>query len=189
MMWTAILCVQAGGFLQNCIEAIWPSFRDFPNHLPADAGIDCKSHLAVDTCGHVDTKNSRRYSLLYVVLVPADYPFDHADSEVTAAVHSKSYNCASNVHCSFSMGRDVCLLSSLSGPSPDRHSVTRGGGELVTGKMVLKTDMGPAYSALTGLNVIIGLFSSMAVNMPVRTLSHCPHVHPLTWLGFWPLFA
>ena len=38
-MWTAILCVQAGGFLQCCIEAIWPSFKRFPNHLSADAGI------------------------------------------------------------------------------------------------------------------------------------------------------
>jgi NCS1 family nucleobase:cation symporter-1 len=42
MMWTAILCVQAGGFLQNCLQAIWPSFRNFPNHLPDNAGIDCK---------------------------------------------------------------------------------------------------------------------------------------------------
>jgi NCS1 family nucleobase:cation symporter-1 len=38
-MWTAILCVQAGDFLGNCITAIWPSFANFPNHLPADAGI------------------------------------------------------------------------------------------------------------------------------------------------------
>ena len=39
MMWTAILTVQAGGFLQCCIEAIWPSFKRFPNHLPENAGI------------------------------------------------------------------------------------------------------------------------------------------------------
>lgn len=44
---------------------------------------------------------------------------------------------------------------------------TKGGGELVQGKMNLVTPMGSAYSALTGLNVMIGLFSSMAVNMPV----------------------
>jgi nucleobase:cation symporter-1, NCS1 family len=43
-MWTAILTVQAGNFLQRCIEAIWPSFIKFPNHLPASAGIDCKLH-------------------------------------------------------------------------------------------------------------------------------------------------
>jgi hypothetical protein len=40
--WTAILCVQAGAFLQNCLQAIWPSFRNFPNHLPESAGITCK---------------------------------------------------------------------------------------------------------------------------------------------------
>jgi NCS1 family nucleobase:cation symporter-1 len=39
MMWTAILTVQAGAFLQRMIEAIWPSFINFPNHLPANAGI------------------------------------------------------------------------------------------------------------------------------------------------------
>lgn len=46
--------------------------------------------------------------------------------------------------------------------------VTKGGGELVHGKVVLtSTYMNTAYSALTGLNAIVGLFSSMAVNMPV----------------------
>ena len=40
--------------------------------------------------------------------------------------------------------------------------VTKGGGPLVVGKMkVTSTYMNTAYSALTGLNVIIGLFSSM----------------------------
>jgi NCS1 family nucleobase:cation symporter-1 len=38
-MWTAILTVQAGAFLQRMIEAIWPSFIHFPNHLPENAGI------------------------------------------------------------------------------------------------------------------------------------------------------
>jgi NCS1 family nucleobase:cation symporter-1 len=42
-----------------------------------------------------------------------------------------------------------------------------GGGPLVTGhEKMTSTYMNKAYSALTGLNVIIGLFSSMAVNMP-----------------------
>ena len=45
--------------------------------------------------------------------------------------------------------------------------VTKGGGELVKGQVHLKVPyMNTAYSALTGLNVIIGLFSSLAVNMP-----------------------
>lgn len=38
-MWTALLCVQAGDFLNNCITAIWPSFANFPNHLPENAGL------------------------------------------------------------------------------------------------------------------------------------------------------
>lgn len=42
-----------------------------------------------------------------------------------------------------------------------------GGGPLVTGhEKMTSSYMNTAYSALTGLNVIIGLFSSMAVNMP-----------------------
>ena len=41
-MWTAILCVQAADFLQNCLTAIWPSFANFPNHLPEGANITCK---------------------------------------------------------------------------------------------------------------------------------------------------
>lgn len=41
------------------------------------------------------------------------------------------------------------------------------GGPLVTGKTELtSTYMNTAYSVLTGLNVILGLFSSLAVNMP-----------------------
>lgn len=45
--------------------------------------------------------------------------------------------------------------------------VTKGGGPLVTGKAEMTSSyMNTAYSALTGLNAIIGLFSSMSVNMP-----------------------
>lgn len=45
--------------------------------------------------------------------------------------------------------------------------VTKGGGPLVTGHVeVTSSYMNTAYSALTALNVIIGLFSSMAVNFP-----------------------
>ena len=49
--------------------------------------------------------------------------------------------------------------------------VTKGGGPLVTGKaQMTSTFMNTAYSSLTGLNVVIGLFSSMAVNMPVSVM-------------------
>lgn len=41
------------------------------------------------------------------------------------------------------------------------------GGPLIKGKYHMDSEyMNTAYSALTGLNVIIGLFSSLAVNMP-----------------------
>ena len=42
LMWTAILTVQGGAFLQRCLEAIWPSFIEFPNHLPASANVTCE---------------------------------------------------------------------------------------------------------------------------------------------------
>ena len=45
--------------------------------------------------------------------------------------------------------------------------VTHGGGPLVTGHAKMTSSyLNTAYSALTALNVIIGLFSSMAVNFP-----------------------
>ena len=50
-MWTAILTVQAGNFLQRCLEAIWPSFINFPNHLSDGAGIDCEFHALLTSYG------------------------------------------------------------------------------------------------------------------------------------------
>ncbi|KAF8253674.1 hypothetical protein K440DRAFT_651967 [Wilcoxina mikolae CBS 423.85] len=133
MMWTAILCVQAGGFLQNCITAIWPSFKNFPNHLSPNAGIDSAGLLCFFLYWIVQTilsimpiKKLRLLFLAKAIIVPPTF----AALFLWAVI------------------------------------VTHGGGELVTGKMKLKTPMNTAYSALTGLNVIIGLFSSMAVNMP-----------------------
>jgi NCS1 family nucleobase:cation symporter-1 len=59
--------------------------------------------------------------------------------------------------------------------------VTKGGGPLVNGPVKLTNPyMNTAYSALTGLNVMIGLFSSLAVNMPV---SLSPHSLVSTELG------
>lgn len=51
LMWTAILTVQAGNFLQRCLEAIWPSFINFPNHLSDGAGIDCEFHALLTSYG------------------------------------------------------------------------------------------------------------------------------------------
>jgi len=148
MMWTAILCVQAGGFLQNCIEAIWPSFKTFPNHLPPDAAIDSAGLLCfflywiVQTC--LSIMPIRKLRLLFLakaIIVPPTF--------VALFLWAAMYVIP------LPPCHSICLTFT---------SVTKGGGELVTGKM--KPAMGPAYSALTGLNVIIGLFSSMAVNMP-----------------------
>jgi cytosine/uracil/thiamine/allantoin permease len=47
LMWTAILTVQAGAFLQRMIEAVWPSFINFPNHLPENAGITSAGLLSL----------------------------------------------------------------------------------------------------------------------------------------------
>ncbi len=133
-MWTAILCVQAGAFLQNCIEAIWPSFQRFPNHLPDSAGITSAGLLCFflywigQTClALMPIQKLRILFLVKAVVVPPTF-------------------------------LALFLWAVI---------VTRGGGPLVTGDaMITSTYMNTAYSALTGLNVIIGLFSSMAVNMP-----------------------
>jgi nucleobase:cation symporter-1, NCS1 family len=44
--------------------------------------------------------------------------------------------------------------------------VTKGGGPLVHGPTNIDPKVGRVWSALKALNVIIGLFSSLAVNMP-----------------------
>ncbi|KAI9765126.1 MAG: hypothetical protein M1840_007833 [Geoglossum simile] len=134
MMWTAILCVQAGDFLGCCIEAIWPSFKNFPNHLPEGANITssglltfflywmCQTALAL-----MPMKKLRILFFVKAIVVPPTF----LALFIWAAV------------------------------------VTKGGGPLVTGPVKLTNPyMNTAYSALTGLNVIIGLFSSLAVNMP-----------------------
>lgn len=133
-MWTAILCVQAGGFLQNCIEAIWPSFKRFPNHLYPDASITPAGILCFFIYWIIQTilaampiQKLRILFLVKAVIVPP------------------------TVAALFLWG----------------VIVSKGGGPLVTGHAkITSTYMNKAFSSLTGLNAIIGLFSSMAVNMP-----------------------
>jgi NCS1 family nucleobase:cation symporter-1 len=133
-MWTAILCVQAGDFLKCCIEAIWPRFENFPNHLPANAGITSAQLLCFFIYWTFQTilacmpiQKLRILFLVKAVIVPPTF-------------------------------LALFLWAAI---------VTHGGGPLVTGHMKLTSSyMNTAYSALTGLNIIIGLFSSMAVNMP-----------------------
>lgn len=133
-MWTAILCVQAGAFLQCCLEAIWPSFKQFPNHLSPDAGITSAGLLCFFIYWIFQTllalmpiQKLRILFLVKGVIVPPTF----AALFLWAVI------------------------------------VTHGGGPLVTGKVQITSNyMNTAFSALTGLNAIIGLFSSMAVNMP-----------------------
>ncbi|KAF2731365.1 hypothetical protein EJ04DRAFT_554776 [Polyplosphaeria fusca] len=134
LMWTAILTVQAGNFLQRCLEAIWPSFINFPNHLPESAGVTSAELLCIFLYWFGQTALalmpiSKLRVLFWVkgVIVPPTF-------------------------------LALFLWAVI---------VTKGGGELVTGHYkITSTYMNTAYSALTGLNVIIGLFSSLAVNMP-----------------------
>ncbi|KAL8243967.1 hypothetical protein R6Q59_010225 [Mikania micrantha] len=133
-MWTAILCVQAGDFLGNCITAIWPSFEYFPNHLPESAGITSAGLLTFFLYWIIQTilacmpiKKLRILFLIKGIIVPPTF-------------------------------LALFLWAAI---------VTKGGGPLVTGKAKMTSSyMNTAYSALTGLNAIMGLFSSMAVNFP-----------------------
>lgn len=134
LMWTAILTVQAGAFLQRMIEAIWPSFIDFPNHLPESANITSAGLLSLflywfaqTTLAIMPIEKLRLLFLVKAIIVPPTF-------------------------------LALFLWAAI---------VTKGGGPLVTGEMNITSPyLGTAYSALTALNVIIGLFSSMAVNMP-----------------------
>ncbi|KAL6249639.1 hypothetical protein RBB50_003492 [Rhinocladiella similis] len=133
-MWTAILCVQAGDFLNNCITAIWPSFARFPNHLPESAGITSAGLLCFFIYWIFQTilacmpiKKLRILFLIKGIIVPPTF---------------------------FAL----FLWGAI---------VTHGGGPLVTGHAKMTSSyMNTAYSSLTALNSIIGLFSSMAVNFP-----------------------
>ncbi|KAF2743378.1 hypothetical protein M011DRAFT_451186 [Sporormia fimetaria CBS 119925] len=134
LMWTAILTVQAGNFLQRCIEAIWPSFIHFPNHLPQSAGIESAALLCVFLYWFLQTSLaimpiSKLRILFWVkgVVVPPTF---------------------------FALFLWAVII-------------TKGGGPLVKGQYkITSTYMNTGYSVMTGLNVIIGLFSSLAVNMP-----------------------
>lgn len=134
LMWTAILTVQAGMFLQLMIEAIWPSFIHFPNHLPLNAGIDSGGLLCF---------------MLYWILQTGLALMPIQKLRVLFWV------------------KGVIVPPTFFALFLWAVIITHGGGPYVTGKFVVtSTYMNAAYSSLTGLNVIIGLFSSLAVNMP-----------------------
>ncbi|PSN71867.1 hypothetical protein BS50DRAFT_483936 [Corynespora cassiicola Philippines] len=134
LVWTAILTVQGGNFLQRCIEAIWPSFITFPNQLPESAGINSASLLCIFLYWLLQTG---------LALMPI--------SKLRVLFWVKSAIVPPTFFALF-------LWAVI---------VTNGGGELVTGKYKMtSTYMNTSYSVMTGLNVVIGLFSSLAVNMP-----------------------
>ena len=149
-MWTAILCVQAGDFLKCCIEAIWPSFKRFPNHLPTSANITCMWFQPSLPCCADDVLAAQLlcffiYWMFQTMLACMPIKKLRILFLVKAVVVPPTF-----------------LALFLWGAI-----VTHGGGPLVTGHYKLtSTYMNTAYSSLTGLNAIIGLFSSMAVNMP-----------------------
>jgi nucleobase:cation symporter-1, NCS1 family len=154
-MWTAILCVQAGDFLKCCIEAIWPRFENFPNHLPANAGITCmysEALTAVRKKANVTLAAQLLCFFIYWIF-----------QTILACMPIQKLRILFLVKAVIVPPTFLALFLWAA-------IVTHGGGPLVTGHMKLTSSyMNTAYSALTGLNVIIGLFSSMAVNMPVST--------------------
>ena len=133
-MWTAILCVQAGDFLNNCITAIWPSFANFPNHLPESANITSAGLLCF---------------FLYWIL-----------QTILACMRIEKLKILFRIKAVIVPPTFLALF--LWGAI-----VTHGGGPLVTGHYKLTSSyMNAPYSALTGLFSVVGLFSSLAVNMP-----------------------
>ncbi|KIM37909.1 hypothetical protein M413DRAFT_30565 [Hebeloma cylindrosporum] len=132
LLWTAISVVQAGGFLENMISAIWPKFQTW-NHLPASANITSAGILSVVLYWGIQT---------YVSMLPIKklrYFFIFKAVLVTPAWFA------------------MFLWAVI---------VTKGGGPLVHGPTTINPAVGRPWSALQALNVIIGLFSSLAVNMP-----------------------
>ena len=133
-MCTAILCLQAGDFLGNCITAIWPSFANFPNSLPESANITSAGLLTFFLYWMIQTS---------LALMPIE--------KLRILFWAKAVIVPPTFLALF-------LWAAI---------VTHGGGPLVTGKAELtSTYMNTGYSAMTGLNIMLGLFSSLAVNMP-----------------------
>lgn len=121
----------------------------------------------------VERQCSCRVALFFPVVDHPDSIVLDADTETAAALPVKGGHRATGVLCVVSVGCYVCTplsipASLITTQANILNSTTRGGGVLVTGHVQLTTDMGAVYSALTGINIICGLFSTMAINMPVR---------------------
>lgn len=130
MMWTSISVVQAGGYLENMIVAMSPSFANW-NHLPASSGLTSASILCICLYWGIQTSVSmlhisklRWFFFFKAVIVPPAW---------------------------FAMFLWAVVI-------------TKGKGVFVDGPETVQGNRG--FAAMEALNVIIGLFSSLAVNMP-----------------------
>jgi len=132
LLWTAISVVQAGGFLENMISAIWPKFPNW-NHLPPEANITSAGILTVILYWIIQT---------YVSCLP---------------IKKLRY---------FFMFKAALVVPAWTAFFLWAVIVTKDGGPLVVGPTNIDPRVGRPWSALQALNVVIGLFSSLAVNMP-----------------------
>jgi NCS1 family nucleobase:cation symporter-1 len=132
LLWTAISVVQAGGFLENMISAIWPKFSSW-NHLPESANITSAGILTVVLYWFIQT---------YVSMLP---------------IKKLRY---------FFIFKTILVTPTWFALFLWAVIVTHGGGPLVLGPTDINPKVGRVWSALQALNVVIGLFSSLAVNMP-----------------------
>jgi hypothetical protein len=114
--------------------------------------------------------------MCFLVLVHPNRTLTYADLKASHLVLDQRRCRPTHIPCLVPMGshRDKGVSNYLAAMTFGTGSYawfnandTCSGGPLIRGKLEIQSDyMNTAYSALTGLNVIIGLFSSMAVNMP-----------------------
>ncbi|KAM0753513.1 hypothetical protein T439DRAFT_345959 [Meredithblackwellia eburnea MCA 4105] len=131
LMWTAISIVQAGGFLQNMVVAIWPRFANW-NHLPKSSNLTSGEILLIIIYWFIQT---------IVSMLPI--------SKLRWFFIFKTWLVTPAWFAMFLWGAVI----------------TKGEGVLIKGPDTVAPGQ-RAWAALQALNVIIGLFSSLAVNMP-----------------------
>ena len=107
--------------------------------------------------------------MLVLILVSPDRARRYADLEVARSLLDQGHRRAANVLRIVPLGRDCDQgVSASEHNAPlDSADFIPSGGPLIKGKVeITSTYMNTTYSVLTGLNAVVGLFSSLAVNMP-----------------------
>ena len=107
--------------------------------------------------------------MLVLILVSPDRARPYADLEVARSLLDQGHRRAANVLRIVPLGRDCDQgVSASEHNAPlDSADFIPSGGPLIKGKVeITSTYMNTTYSVLTGLNAVVGLFSSLAVNMP-----------------------